>query len=76
MMPTTVVSDYWFPEDRAWCVATDTDLYWTYVGGSRRCVDAVLGGSGLECVPAEIDHGLTIDSDVFNRLSPEEKAKW
>ena len=25
--------EYWFPEDKSWCVATDIDLYWTYVGG-------------------------------------------
>lgn len=34
-----VVADYWFPEDQAWCVATDVDLFWTYVGGSRTCVE-------------------------------------
>ena len=27
----------WWPEDRAWCVATDIDLYDTYVGGSGEC---------------------------------------
>ena len=26
----------WWPEDRAWCVATDIDLFDTYVGGSGR----------------------------------------
>lgn len=24
--------EYWFPEDKSWCVATDVDLFWTYVG--------------------------------------------
>ena len=27
--------DLWWPDDRAWFVATDTDLSWTYVAGSR-----------------------------------------
>jgi len=26
--------DLWWPEDRAWFVATDTDLSWLYVGGT------------------------------------------
>ncbi len=71
-----VVADYWFPEDRAWCVATDVDLFWAYVGGSRPCVEAVRGSAELECVPTEIGQGLTIDSDELNRLSPEEKQRW
>ena len=28
------VPDLWWPDDRRWFVATDTDLDWTYVGGS------------------------------------------
>ena len=30
----------WWPEDRAWYVATDIDLYDTYVGGSGECIQA------------------------------------
>ncbi len=26
----------WWPDDRAWCVATEIDLAWTYVGDQRR----------------------------------------
>ena len=68
--------DYWFPEDKSWCVATDIDLYWTYVGGSRKCIDAILRCQDLESVPAELTHGLTVESDIVNRLSAEEKLKW
>jgi hypothetical protein len=32
------VPDLWWPEDRAWFVATDTDLDWTYVGGSEEFI--------------------------------------
>ena len=32
----------WWPEDHAWCVATDIDLFDTYVGGSRECIKAIL----------------------------------
>lgn len=31
---------FW-PDDRAWCVASDTDLAWSYVGGSADCIAAV-----------------------------------
>jgi hypothetical protein len=34
--------DLWWPEDRAWFFATDTDLAWTYVGGTQALVDEVV----------------------------------
>lgn len=68
--------DYWFPADRSWCVAGDVDLCWCYVGGSRACVDAILGCPDLEAVPAEPDDGLTYDSDPVNLLTPEQWAAW
>jgi hypothetical protein len=37
-----------WPEDRAWCVATEIDLDSTVVGGTRAVVDAVLADPGLE----------------------------
>jgi len=48
----------WWPEDRAWCVATDIDLYDTYVGGSQECIEAVLGNLELEALPTTLDAGL------------------
>lgn len=33
--------DLWWPEDRRWFVAGDTDLDWCYIGGSERLVSAV-----------------------------------
>ena len=38
----------WWPEDRAWCVATDIDLYDTYVGGSVECIEAIMSNPDLE----------------------------
>ena len=68
--------EYWFPKDKSWCVATDVDLFGTYVGGSRDCIDALLNSPDLETVPAELNDGLTVESDVINRLTNEEKSKW
>jgi hypothetical protein len=45
-------ANLWWPADHAWCVVTDIDLRSTYVGGSRACIDDVLGTAGLEAVAA------------------------
>ena len=42
----------WWPADRAWCVATDVDLPWTYVGGPRGLIDAIRTDGRLEALPA------------------------
>ena len=56
----------WWPEDRAWCVATDIDLFDTFVGGSRECVEAVLDNPGLEALPTTLDARVDIGADVIN----------
>ena len=56
----------WWPDDHAWCVATDIDLMTTYVGATEECVDALLNTSGLEALPATRDQRLTWDSDTVN----------
>jgi hypothetical protein len=60
--------NYWWPDDRAWIVATEVDGYSTYVGGSRECVDAVLGSPLLEALPSDLDHRFDIRGDAINRL--------
>ena len=45
----------WWPEDRAWCVASEIDLYSTYVGGSRACIDQVLAAPGPEALEVSLD---------------------
>lgn len=34
--------DLWWPDDRAWFVATDTDLSWLYVGGTVDLTDELM----------------------------------
>lgn len=41
----------WWPQDREWCVAGDTDLVSTFVGGSHDCIRSLLGSEDLESVP-------------------------
>jgi hypothetical protein len=42
----------WWPADRAGCVASEIDLQWTYVGGPRGLIDAVLADDRIEALPA------------------------
>lgn len=45
----------WWPADRAWCVASEIDLQWTYVGGPRGLIDAILADDRIEALPAAPD---------------------
>ena len=56
----------WWPEDRAWCVATDIDLYDTYVGGSGECIQTVLEHPDLEALPTSLDARLDVGGDTVN----------
>ncbi|MEU5127337.1 hypothetical protein [Streptomyces mobaraensis] len=57
---------FW-PDDRAWCVATDTDLDSTYLGGSAALVADVLADERLETVRVEVTDPVWADSDEINR---------
>jgi hypothetical protein len=45
-------ANLWWPADRAWCVATEIDFAWTYVGGPRAGVDALLADPRLDATPS------------------------
>jgi len=45
----------WWPADRAWCMASEIDLPWTYVSGPRGLIDAVLADDRIEALPAAPD---------------------
>ena len=61
----------WWPDDRAWCVATEIDLDTTYIGCTDACRDEILAAPELETFP--IDPATRIDwyGDPVNPL-PEE----
>ncbi len=42
----------WWPADRAWCVASEIDLPWTYVGGPCGLIDTILADDRIEALPA------------------------
>lgn len=45
----------WWPADQAWCVATEIDLPWTYVGGSEALIAGVLADPRLGAKPLPLD---------------------
>jgi hypothetical protein len=59
----------WWPNERAWCVATEIDFAWTYVGGSAAAIRAVLADPRLEALPAKLTDRFTHDNDVLNAAS-------
>lgn len=66
----------WWPDDRAWCVATEIDGYSTYVGGSARCVEAILGDQRLEALASSTDHRFDLWSDRVNPRPLGMRERW
>ena len=56
----------WWPEDRAWCVATEIDDQDTFVGGSAACIERVLAHPELEALPIAIDARVDAYGDTIN----------
>ncbi len=62
----------WWPDDHAWCLATDVDLMSSYLGGSQECIDAVVADERLEAAPVSLDQRITWDTDTINPTPPYE----
>lgn len=56
----------WWPENRAWFVATEIDYAWTYVGGTATLIESVLAANALEALPARLTDKPFFDSDTLN----------
>jgi hypothetical protein len=56
----------WWPDDQAWCVASEIDHPYSYVGGSEAFIEAVLRDPELEALPAQLEDPVTYDSDTIN----------
>ena len=48
-----------WPDDHAWCVATDVDLRSTYVAATLALADELLSDTRLETWPARLDDPLS-----------------
>jgi hypothetical protein len=55
----------WWSHDRSWCVASEIDLPWTYVGGSKGLIGRVLSHPELEALPALPDDPNTLRAPAW-----------
>ncbi|MTV26240.1 hypothetical protein FTX61_12585 [Nitriliruptoraceae bacterium ZYF776] len=53
------VAGSWWPADRAWFVAGDVDLAWTYVAGSAALVDAIVADPRVDAHLTALDRAVT-----------------
>ena len=51
----------WWPSDHSWCVASEIDLPWTYVGGSKELIRQLLADERLETVVAAPDDAIWLE---------------
>src|SRR5262249_60618897 len=49
-------ANLWWPADRAWCVASEVDLAWSYVGGPAGLVEPVLADHQVRGLAPRHDH--------------------
>jgi hypothetical protein len=56
----------WWPDDHAWCVASEIDFPYTYVGGSKELVNDILNDPAIEALPAKVTDAITYGSDTIN----------
>jgi hypothetical protein len=61
----------WWPDDHAWCVATDIDLDSTYIGGSGACIEELLTDPEIEVAQVNPVAGIGANSDTLNLVEPE-----
>lgn len=64
--PSYQSANLWWPEDRAWCVATEIDFNTTYIAGTQGLVDALLVCEELEVYQVEPTDGVAYDGDTLN----------
>jgi hypothetical protein len=50
--------DFWWPEDRAWCVCTHADIDWAYVAGSAACIQEILALPVIDAQPTKLQDPL------------------
>ncbi len=55
-----------WPEDHAWCGATEIDYRWTYVAGSQACINDILADARLEALATDPHHRGDYLSDMVN----------
>jgi hypothetical protein len=52
----------WWPQDHAWCVATEVDLKTTYIGAGGSCAQQLISLPGVEAATVSSDLGIEVKS--------------
>lgn len=58
--------NYWWPDDRAWCVWTDMDFHWAYIAGSAACIEQVLSVPVIDALATRPEDPAHSGMDVIN----------
>jgi len=64
--PFTSNPSYWWPDDRAWCVCTDTDLSCAYIAGSADYIRELLSVPVPDAYPTRSEDPGHAGIDVIN----------
>lgn len=56
----------WWPQDHAWCLATEIDLKSTYIGADHRCAQQLVSLPEVEAATVSSDSGIDWLSDTLN----------
>jgi hypothetical protein len=56
----------WWPQDHAWCVATEVDFKTTYIGADRSCAQELIAVPGVEAATVSPKLGVDWLSDTLN----------
>lgn len=65
-MPFDQSPNLWWPEDRAWLVASEIDYAWTFVGGARDLIAALVADARLETLEVTLDTKVDDTADGVN----------
>lgn len=68
--------NYWYPDDRAWIVATEIDGFSTFVGGTRSAIEATLASPLLELLPCELSDRHDAWGDEVNGDPRPPETRW
>jgi hypothetical protein len=58
--------NYWWPDDRAWCLCTDVDFDWAYLAGSAAYAEEVLAVPVIDAQATRPENPADSGMDVIN----------
>jgi hypothetical protein len=59
---------FWWPPTREWCVATNHDLTYTFIGGSEALIESLVADDLLEVLPITLDARVDYAADQINTM--------